>query len=64
VTGPRGPWLPGTVLQRVGPDEFQIGIEDLAVAVHQDGSRPTPRMPRRKPVLPDVLPGLQRDQAA
>ena len=38
----RWPWLPGTILQQVGPDEFQILVEDLAVAVRKDGSRPTP----------------------
>jgi hypothetical protein len=48
----RWPWLTGTVLQRVGPDEFQIVVEDLAVAVRQDGSRPTPRTPRRNLFFP------------
>jgi hypothetical protein len=43
----RWPWLPGTVLQRVGPDEWQVCVEDLAVAVRADGSKPTARTPRR-----------------
>ena len=42
----RWPWLPGTILRRVGPDEWQVCVEDLAVAVRQDGSRPTPRTPK------------------
>jgi hypothetical protein len=32
------PWLPGTVLQRVGPDEFQIVVEVPELATLEDGS--------------------------
>ena len=48
----RWPWLPGTILQQVGPDEFQILVEDLAVAVRKDGSRPTPRTPKNRLYFP------------
>ncbi len=46
------PWLPGTVLQQCGPDEWRVCVEDPAVAVRQDGSRPTPRTPRRNLLYP------------
>ena len=46
------PWLPGTILQQVGADEFQIVVEDLAVAVRADGSKPTPRTPKNKLFYP------------
>ncbi len=46
------PWLPGTILQQVGPDEWRVCVEDPAVAVRQDGSRPTPRTPRRNLLYP------------
>jgi hypothetical protein len=37
------PWLPGTIVQRCGPDEWQVCVEDRRVAVRKDGSRPSPR---------------------
>lgn len=46
------PWLPGTILQQVGADEFQIVVEDPAVAVRKDGSRPNPRTPKNKLFYP------------
>jgi hypothetical protein len=46
------PWLPGTIVQQCGPDEFQIVVEDMAVAVRKDGSRPTPRTPKNKLFYP------------
>ncbi len=46
------PWLPGTILQQVGADEFQIVVEDLAVAVRADGSKPTPRTPKNRLYFP------------
>ncbi len=48
----RWPWLPGTIVQQCGSDEFQVVVEDMAVAVRQDGSRPTPRTPRRNLFFP------------
>ena len=46
------PWLPGTILQQCGPDEWQVCVEDMAVAVRQDGSRPTPRTPKNRLYFP------------
>lgn len=46
------PWLPGTVVQQCGPDEWQVCVEDMAVAVRKDGSRPTPRTPRNRLYYP------------
>ena len=48
----RWPWLPGTVLQRVGPDEYQVVIEVPELAVRADGSKPTSRTPRRNLYYP------------
>ena len=46
------PWLPGTVVEQVGPDEWQVCVEDMAVAVRKDGSKPTPRTPKNKLFYP------------
>ena len=35
------PWLPGTIVQQCGPDEWQVCVEDMSVAVRKDGSKPT-----------------------
>jgi hypothetical protein len=42
--GDRGawPWLPGSIIQQCGPDEWQVCVEDRDVAVLRDG-RPAPR---------------------
>jgi hypothetical protein len=36
------PWLPGSIIQQCGPDEWQVCVEDRGVAVLGDG-RPAPR---------------------
>jgi hypothetical protein len=36
------PWLPGSIVQQCGPDEWQVCVEDRDVAVLRDG-RPAPR---------------------
>ena len=46
------PWLPGTILEQCGPDEWQVCVEDMSVAVRKDGSRPTPRTPRNRLYYP------------
>ena len=46
------PWLPGTILEQCGPDEWRVVIEDMSVAVRKDGSRPTPRTPRNRLYYP------------
>ena len=35
------PWLPGTIVEQCGPDEWQVCVEDRDVAVLGDG-RPAP----------------------
>jgi hypothetical protein len=46
------PWLPGTVVQQCGPDEWQVVVEDMSVATRKDGSKPTPRTPQRNLYYP------------
>jgi hypothetical protein len=46
------PWLPGTILEQCGPDEWQVCVEDMSVAVREDGSKPTPRTPKNKLFYP------------
>jgi hypothetical protein len=46
------PWLPGTIVEQCGPDEWQVCVEDMAVAVREDGSKPTPRTPQHKLYYP------------
>ena len=46
------PWLPGTIVQQCGPEEWQVCVEDMSVAVRKDGSRPTPRTPRNRLYYP------------
>jgi hypothetical protein len=36
------PWLPGSIVEQCGPDEWQVCVEDRDVAVLRDG-RPAPR---------------------
>ena len=31
------PWLPGTVTEVCGPDEWQVAVDDQRVATEQDG---------------------------
>jgi hypothetical protein len=46
------PWLPGTIVQQCGPDEWQVCVEDIAVAVREDGSKPTTRTPSNRLYYP------------
>ena len=46
------PWLPGTIVQQCGPDEWQVCVEDISVAVREDGSKPTPHTPKNKLFYP------------
>ena len=36
------PWLPGSIVEQCGPDEWQVCVEDRDVAVLHDG-RPVPK---------------------
>jgi hypothetical protein len=33
-------WLPGTIMQRCGPDEWQVCVEAREMATLEDGTRP------------------------
>ena len=46
------PWLPGTIVQQCGPDEWQVCVEDMSVAMCKDGSKPTPRTPSNRLYYP------------
>jgi hypothetical protein len=46
------PWLPGTIVQQCGPDEWQVCVEEMSVAVRKDGSKPTPRTPTNRLYYP------------
>jgi hypothetical protein len=46
------PWLPGTIVQQCGPDDWQVCVEDMSVATRKDGSKPTPRTPQRNLYYP------------
>ena len=46
------PWLLGTILEQCGPDEWQVCVEDMSVAVRKDGSKPTPRTPTNRLYYP------------
>jgi hypothetical protein len=48
----RWPWLPGTILERCGPDEYRVCVEVRELAVRRDGSKPTPRTPRNRLYYP------------
>lgn len=39
------PWLAGVVEQRVGADEWQVCVEDMAVAELEDGTAAPPDAP-------------------
>lgn len=46
------PWLPGTVLEQVGPDEYRVCIEVRELAVRADGSKPGKNTPSHKLYYP------------
>jgi hypothetical protein len=45
-------WLPGSVLEQVGPDEYRVCVEVRELAVRADGSPATPRTPQNKLYYP------------
>jgi hypothetical protein len=51
------PWLPATVLEVCGPDEWRVCIEVPALAVRADGSRATPKTPHGKRYYPCCFRG-------
>jgi hypothetical protein len=49
------PWLPGTIMEQCGPDEWRVVVEDVTVAVRKDGSKPAPRTPKSRLYYPCCL---------
>ena len=46
------PWLPGYIVQRCGPDEWQVCVEAREVAVTEDGSTPPADAPDDELLFP------------
>lgn len=46
------PWLPGTILEQVGPDEYHVCVEVHGLATLQDGRRPRRNTPSHKLYYP------------
>jgi hypothetical protein len=46
------PWLPGTIIEQCGPDEWRVVVEDMTLAVRRDGSKPAPRTPKNRLYYP------------
>jgi hypothetical protein len=53
------PWLPGSVLEQCGPDQWRICVEVRELTVREDGSKPR-RNATGQAVLPLLLPGRLR----
>jgi hypothetical protein len=49
------PWLPGTILEQCGPDEWRVVVEVRELAVRKDSSKPTPRTPERNLYYPSCF---------
>jgi hypothetical protein len=46
------PWLPGSIMEQVGPDEWRVCVEVRELAVRRDGSKPTARTPASRLYYP------------
>lgn len=46
------PWLPGSIVERCGPDEWRACVEAREVAVLEDGSRPPEDVPDDELLFP------------
>jgi hypothetical protein len=51
------PWLPGSVLEQCGPDEWRICVEVRELTVREDGSKPRRNTPPHKLFYPCCFPG-------
>jgi hypothetical protein len=49
------PWLPGTIMSRCGPDEWQVCVEARGVAMLEDGTRPPENVPDDELLFPVVF---------
>ena len=46
------PWLPGTIVQRCGPDEWEVCVDAREVAMPGDGTRPPEDVPGDQVLYP------------
>ena len=60
----RWPWLPGTIVEQCGPDEWYVCIEVRELAVLRDGRRAPRGTASRNLYYPVLLPGQLGDPAA
>ena len=54
------PWLPGWIVSQCGPDEWEICVQEPALARLDDGAVPPPGTPGEGVQLPGVLQGRIR----
>jgi hypothetical protein len=57
-------WLPGTVLEQVGPDEYRICVEVRELATLEDGRKPRKNTPAHKLFYPCCYRGRDEIRAA
>jgi len=55
------PWLPGSIVEQCGPDEWYACVEVRELAVLRDGAAGAARNGVKEPVLPVLFQGFQRD---
>ena len=60
----RWPWLPGTIVEQCGPDEWYVCIEVRELAVLRDGRRAPRGTASRNLYYPVLLQGRLGDPAA
>jgi hypothetical protein len=46
------PWLPGWIVEVCGPDEWQVCVQDYALALTEDGQVPPPGIPEQDLLFP------------
>jgi len=46
------PWLPGWIVEVCGPDEWQVCVQDYALALPEDGQVPPPGIPEHDLLFP------------
>jgi hypothetical protein len=51
------PWLPGTIVERCGPDEWQVCVEARELATLEDGTRPPEDVPGDELLFPCCFRG-------
>ena len=59
----RWPWLPGTIVEQCGPDEWYVCVEVRELAVLRDGRRAPRGTASHNLFFPVLLPGQLGDPA-